>query len=142
MVDYRKRVEAEVEAIERTLSLLPNKPLSRLSPLELAGVATLIHNFYNGLENILKQVSQAKSFSLPIGTSWHQQLLNSSVERQLISAKLSNKLKDYLAFRHFFSHGYALNLKAELMEPLVLNISETFSDFKMELLDTGFQSSE
>lgn len=94
-----------------------------------------MHNFYNGLENILKQAFQAHSFDIPIGISWHQKLLNGAVEKQIISFNLSDKLKDYLAFRHFFSHGYALNLKAELMEPLVLNIIETFSAFKNELYD-------
>lgn len=142
MADYIKRIEAEFEAIEKTLSMPPNKPLSNLSSLELAGVATIVHNFYNGLENILKQVSQAQSLGIPTGTSWHQKLLSGAVEKQLISLKLSNNLNDYLAFRHFFSHGYALNLRAGLMEPLVSNISETFSDFKSELRDKGFLSAE
>lgn len=37
MPDYRLRIEAEYEAIESSLSTLPNRPLSTLSPLELAG---------------------------------------------------------------------------------------------------------
>jgi len=64
MADIRDRVEAEYEAIENILSLIPDKNIYKLSQLELAGLATLIHNFYNGIENIIKQIFKSKSVEI------------------------------------------------------------------------------
>lgn len=133
MADYRLRIEAEYEAIEKTLFSLPSKPLSELSKLELAGVAALIHNFYNGIENIIKQIFQAKQFEIPVGPSWHQDLLLAAVRENIISEQLAGQFKEYLAFRHFFAHGYALDLNYLRIEPLVINISKSFKNFKAEI---------
>jgi hypothetical protein len=55
MANAREKIETELENIERVLADLP-KPdsLKNLSSLELAGAAALIHNFYNGVENVFK----------------------------------------------------------------------------------------
>ncbi|MEI6614696.1 MAG: hypothetical protein WCL37_07345 [Chrysiogenales bacterium] len=110
MADFKERIMAEYEAIEKTLSRLPEKSLTQLSDLELAGVATLLQNFYNGIENILKQVFQKKSIALPEGSSWHQNLIQIAIKNQIISTALADKIKEYLAFRHYMAHGYAFNL--------------------------------
>ena len=131
--DYRMCVEAEYEAIERTLSALPNRRLSELSELELAGVAAMLHNFYNGLENILKQIAKMKKLDIPTGASWHRDLLLSMETADILSPDLSKSLKSYLAFRHFFSHGYALDLYPERMEPLVAEIVDVYESFRTEI---------
>jgi hypothetical protein len=133
MARYKEYVEAEYEAIEKTLSALPSEPLSHLSDLELAGVATLLHNFYNGIENIIKQVFKKNKIKIPEGQSWHKDLLIEAVKNNIISEELVNKLREYLAFRHFFSHSYALDLNPLRFEPLVADISNIFETFKLEI---------
>ncbi len=138
MPDYRLRVEAEYEAIEGSLSTLPTRPLSTISALELAGVGALLHNFYNGIENILKQIFQSRAYSIPQGESWHRDLLILAVEKGVLSTGMLNDLKTYLAFRHFFGHGYAMDLLPDPMEPLVREAPAVFRRFKSEI-DGSFE---
>lgn len=136
MADCKTKVNAELEAIKNTISELPNPPFTSLSTLELAGVAALMHNFYNGVENILKQPFSNGDYAIPTRSAWHRELLSKSVEYQLISDSIADELKKYLAFRHFFSHAYALELYPERLEHLAKGIQKTFLDFKIEVEHT------
>ena len=138
MPDYRLRIEAESETIGKALAALPDRPLYTLSQLEIAGVAALLHNIYNGMENIIKQILQAKAIPVPQGESWHRDLLQVAVAKNILSPELTDDLKRYLAFRHFFSHAYALDLYPERMEPLVNEAGQVFSAFKSEIAKVAF----
>jgi hypothetical protein len=133
MADDRLRIEAEYGAIESVLAALPERSLSTLSKLEIAGVAAMLHNFYNGIENVLKQVFHQREIPVPRGESWHRDLLLLAAQAHLLSEVLVNDLKPYLAFRHFFSHGYALDLVPQRMEPLVRSARSVFGRVKGEL---------
>ena len=134
MAKVRERVEAEFENIERVVAELPVSSLMpSLSSLELAGVATHIHNFYNGIENILKQTVIASGEKLPEGPSWHLDLLAKAVSNNIITDSTAKELKRYLAFRHFFSHAYSFDLDKERMIPLVEGIQTTLSSFRCDI---------
>jgi hypothetical protein len=115
------------------LSSFPNVSFSELSPLELAGVAALLHNFYNGIENVIKQVFQKRNLMIPEGPSWHKDLITAAISGKVISESLGQELKRFLAFRHFFSHAYALDLISDRIEPLARDASQVFANFKTEI---------
>ena len=57
MASLSQKIQAELENIDEIFNEMPShSKLPSLSTLELAGVAALLHNFYNGLENIIKQI--------------------------------------------------------------------------------------
>ena len=104
--------------------------------LELAGVAALLHNFYNGIENVLKCVVQDLALDLPEGESWHRDLVNLAASEGLIAESTTEELRQYLAFRHFFVHAYALDLLPERLEPLSNRASLVFKTFRRDIEKT------
>jgi uncharacterized protein YutE (UPF0331/DUF86 family) len=134
MVDINEKVAAEFENIERVLTGLPKtNSLKQLSSLELAGVAALIHNFYNGVENVLKQLVISKGLIIPDGPSWHSDLIEICVANQIISRPTSEMLKKYLGFRHFFSHAYSFDVDEERIAPLLEKIRDTHKSFVKDI---------
>ena len=130
--------EAEFENIDAVVSELFNvvradKP--EYSVAELAAIATFIHNFYNGIENILKRVLIFKKIEIRDTPTWHKDLLKIALEKNLISEALYNLLSDYLSFRHFFVHAYSFNLRWEELEPLVNSLNIALEEFKTSISD-------
>ena len=134
MANTREKIEAEFENIERVLADLPSPDsLKKLSSLELAGVAALIHNFYNGIENVFKQLVISKGLSIPQGPSWHIDLIEICVANQIISRTTSDMLKEYLSFRHFFSHAYSFDVDEERITPLLERIKDVHKNLVKDI---------
>jgi len=102
MAELEDKIAAEIENIEHLLKVMPaSNSLQNLSILELAGVATLLHNFYNGIENILKQILISQQLSIPSGNSWHKELLNAATDNKIISNTTKELLGGILLFVTF-----------------------------------------
>lgn len=134
MDELLQEIEAGKEYILDTLQAL-KKALRRRGKdiVELAAIATFLHNTYNGIENILKRLLKFKGISISPSESWHKDLLDLSVGNQIISLKLSKRLDEYRAFRHFFIHGYGVMLEREKLIPLAENLPDVWKDFESEL---------
>lgn len=96
--------------------------------IELSALAMLLHSFYNGLENIFKQIAKKLDKKVPYGNKWHRELLaqmaltTENRKEIVISNSTYEDLEEYLGFRHFSRHAYAFDLNWELMKDLVLRI--------------------
>lgn len=140
MADLEEKIQAEFVNIATVLSELPSPgSLADRSQLELAGVSAFLHSFYNGVENVLKQKLMAMSLEVPTGPSWHRDLLNLCAAKGVISQESRTGLAPYLAFRHFFSHGYAVDLDAEKLATLVENIRAVYDRFRTDIADRSDQ---
>jgi uncharacterized protein YutE (UPF0331/DUF86 family) len=125
-----KQILAEKENVEIALKNLDiTMAREEKSVIELAAIATFLHNIYNGIENILKQVLHERSVEIPQSDSWHKDLLNISVSMGIISESLSDELYAYLTFRHFFIHAYGFMLDEDQLGDLAINIPDVWAEF-------------
>lgn len=134
MSTLRERIDAELENLESSISLLPSvSDLPYKSVLEQAGVAGVLHSFYNGIENILKQIVTDRGLVLPNGPAWHRDLLALAAEQKVFPSDVIHELKQYMAFRHYFAHAYVLDVDPDRLEPLVSKLPSVFQETKRAL---------
>ena len=130
MVNLARQITAEKENVQRALNNLKDAlGRKRKSAIELAAIATFLHNIYSGIENILKQVLKAKGADIPKSETWHKDLLNLAVSTGIIPNKLSDVLYEYLTFRHFFLHAYGFMLEEAHIKDLAIDISSVWLQF-------------
>lgn len=106
--------------------------------VELAALATVLHSYYNGAENIFIAVARQLDAQLPKETRWHRELLAQVAQPTtrrpaLLSPALETHLTVYLAFRHYFRHSYAFTLDWSRLAPLVRELPGVHARLKEEL---------
>lgn len=99
----------------------------------LAGIGSFLHNIYTGIENILKQLLQHIGIDLPTASSWHKNLLEISVEHNIITQETEDRIGKYLSFRHFFTHAYGFMIEEDQLQPLVQDIFSVYDEFKTDI---------
>ena len=103
--------------------------------IEIRAIAATLHTFYNGIERVLELIARTVDESVPEGPSWHRDLLQQMAESNqkrpaLLSADLKESLQEYLGFRHYFRHAYAIHLEWNQMNHLVRDLMNVYGAFR------------
>jgi len=135
MSRIRDIVNSEFENIETVLNEIKKvKDRENKETVILVGLGAFLQNFYNGIENILKQLLLYNKVTISNSPNWHKDLLNLSIEKKIISKKTANKIGKYLYFRHFCAHNYGFLIEEEKLMSLVENVFDVFIAFQKDII--------
>jgi len=123
--------ESYADLLERTRKKAPDL-------VEITAVASVLHSFYNGLENIFLSIAKGIDRDVPAEAQWHRNLLTRMTETTLsrgpvLAVDTAHRLADYLAFRHFYRHSYSFFLEWDELEKLVTPLAGIWEQTKDEL---------
>ena len=126
--EYFLTEDENIKHILKEINALLKISNKAFSEIELAASGAFLHNYYNGIENILKRALILKNINLKQGPAWHKKLLEESEKQGIISIELHERLLSYMSFRHFFSHGYSFRLKQSELIVLMRDASTVYSE--------------
>ncbi|UCH96354.1 MAG: hypothetical protein JSV88_05730 [Candidatus Aminicenantes bacterium] len=133
-----EEIEIEFEYLEtilHELETLLKKPFEyEPSLVEITGAGGLLHNFYNGIENIFKRILKFHKINQEESKNWHKELLKKFYDKEnnfaFLDISIYDNLLEILKFRHLFIHGYGFFLQWELLKPLIKKALESYPKLK------------
>lgn len=136
--ELTEEIEIEFEYIEtilKELETLDKKPGEyQPSMVEITGTGGLLHNFYNGIENIFKRILKFHKLKQEESKNWHKELVQKFYDKRnsfsFLDRPIYEDLQEILKFRHLFIHGYGFFLQWELLTPLIKKALEIYPKFK------------
>lgn len=140
--DIISQVEFEIGQIDHLFQsyadLLERARKSTPDLVDVTAIASVLHSFYNGLENIFLSIVKGIDEDVPVGSQWHSDLLRRMTESTknrgpVLTAEMARRLTDYLAFRHFYRHSYSFFLEWNKVKELVTPLAEVWEQTKGEL---------
>ena len=136
------QINFEIQQIDELFTaykdLFEKSRVEEPSLIELTAIGSVLHSFYNGIENIFETIGKNVDGKLPTGHNWHSELLRQMTQDTynripVISAGLKSKLLEYIAFRHFYRHSYSFFLKWNELKKLADPVITVWSECKAEL---------
>lgn len=138
----KEQIKFKINDIDKLFSeyeLIFQKIKSEIPDLfDITILGSVLHSFYNGLENIFEIIAKNVDGVVPTGNKSHQELLHqmaseNTYRREIISEDLYLSLREYATFRHFYRHAYSFQLNWEKMKTLIDNIFDVWDNVKESL---------
>lgn len=105
---------------------------------DLTILGSVLHSFYNGIENIFTIIAKNIDGEVPSGNKSHQELLHQMAsENEKRAAVIDEEtylvLREYATFRHFYRHAYSFQLNWDKMKSLTENVQNVWENIKKDL---------
>lgn len=132
-----ENIEEVVTRVRRALEAAGGDAVDR--DLHWDAIALNLHSFYTGLERVLRHIAVQVDGHLPEGGEWHQELLRQMtiplprVRPAVFSNATSQRLDEYLRFRHVVRNIYAFEFDPQRIKPLAEALTDDFAQIKGEL---------
>jgi hypothetical protein len=126
------------QLLETYTDLLEQARKSTPDLVEVTALGSVLHSFYNGLENIFLSIAKGLDAQVPTGAHWHRDLLTQMAEptpgrRPVLTPEMVSRLADYLGFRHFYRHSYSFHLEWDELKKLVMSLAEVWEHSRGEI---------
>jgi len=134
------RLKEEKDNLERLKKTLQAKgfwatgqqeiSLRQADEFTLRALASVLLDYYTGIENIFEEIAKVIDGSLPSGQEWHKDLLRqmkldiNGIRPAVITRETFTSLDEYRKFRHLVRNIYDFNLLPERLEPLLARLPE------------------
>lgn len=133
-LDRLARLYQEYAKISGMIDLPPED----VSYYDRGAVGYILHNFYNGCENIFQSI--ARFFENDLGPqSWHKDLLKRmrleipGFRPRVIDQELFRLLDDFRGFRHKFRQSYAFDLDWEKERLVARKLPEAWQLLRLQI---------
>jgi len=137
-----KKITFEIKQINTLIdsyqALFSKVEASSPDLVELAAFASILHSFYNVIENIFQIIIKKVDHETIDDAQWHKEILRKMSEpnknrTSVISIDTMLLLSRYLSFRHFYRHSYSFYLNWIELEPLVKSLNEIWKNTSNEI---------
>ena len=134
--NFKENFNAEIENINNVLKeieKLAGLKSEKMDNVKIAAAGTFLHNFYNGIENIIKRALIVEGVKIKNSFNWHKETLLKAKALDIITEKTHINLIQFLSFRHYFIHGYSFKIMPDELLLLLKQTDEVFNEFKKEI---------
>lgn len=111
------QIKSELDKLRTLLDEATEILKKRQSKINIRAGASILHDFYTGIESIFHAIASTIDERVPSGVRWHIELLNQmrldieGIRSHIISGDTAKMLEEYLRFRHLFRKRYGFDLE-------------------------------